>query len=387
MDSLNYKMIIIIVLIAALIVLGLLLLLQRKRGRRSRGNYYIDALHALIEGRSDDALKLLMNAVRMGESSTDAYLQLGILLREKGQNEKALQLHKGLMVRRDLSDDEEKAVTVAIADDFEALGKTERAVQTLEQLDKRRKEPEVVLSLHRLHHRNGEYDKALSSLKDLGKLDRSYGGGERASYLASVADRLIHDGRNEEAEKYLDRARREDKNSVSALYLSGMQAMKKGDLDAAAGSLERLLEIDICYFAEVLPHLKKALFESGRFQDLERLLTGLIKRHPVETELIIELASFYERKGELDEAIRILEEEKELLSRDPVAKARLASLYLQRGETDSARRMLEKLDVDSQNRFIYYCKVCGSISSTPLSYCSGCSNFKSFTRDHENISR
>ena len=64
MEYFNYKIIIIIVLVAALIVLGLLLLLQRKRGRRPRRNYYVDALHALIEGRSDDALKLLMNAVR-----------------------------------------------------------------------------------------------------------------------------------------------------------------------------------------------------------------------------------------------------------------------------------------------------------------------------------
>lgn len=387
MESFNYKLIIIIALAAALALLGLLLLLQRKRGRRSSRNYYVDALHALIDGRSDDALKLLMNAVRMGETSTDAYLQLGNLLREKGQNDRALQLHKGLMVRRDLSDAEEKTVTVAIAEDFDSMGKTERAVQTLEQLTKRRKDPEVMLFLHRLHHRKGDYDKAFASLKDVGKLDRSYGGGKRAAYLASVADRLIHDGQGEDAERYLDRSRKEDRDSIPALYLSGMQAMKAGDLDAATSSLERLLEIDIGYFSEVLPHLKKALFESGRFQDLERLLTGLLGRHPEDTELLTELASFYERKGELDSAIRILEEEKGLLAGDPIAAARLASLYLQRGETESARKVLDTLDLESKNKIIYYCSVCGNVSSTPLTYCNACSNFDSFTRNHENINR
>jgi lipopolysaccharide biosynthesis regulator YciM len=387
MESFNYRMIIIIALIAALAVLGLLLLLQRKRGKRSNRNYYIDALHALIEGRRDDALKLLMTAVRMGESSTDAYLQLGNLLRERGQNDRALQLHKSLMVRRDLSEEEEKAVTVAIADDFDALGKTERAVQSLEQLSRRRKDPEVMLSLHRLHHRNGDYDKAFSSLKDVGKIDRSYGSAQRAAYLSSVADRLIRDGRSDEAERYLDRARKEEKNSVPALYLSGMQAMKQGDLDAASGNLERLLEVDIGHFTDVLPHLKKALFESGRFQDLERLLTGLIRRHPEKSELLTELASFYEKKGELGEAVKILEEEKDLLSGDPIAASRLASLYLQNGEMESARRTLEALDLESKNEIIYYCKVCGDVSPAPLSYCSGCSNFDSYMKDHENIGR
>jgi lipopolysaccharide biosynthesis regulator YciM len=387
MDSLNYKMIIIIALIVALGLLGLLLLIQRKRGRRSNRNYYVDALHALIEGRQDDALKLLMKAVRLGESSTDAYLQLGNLLRQKGHTDRALQLHKGLMVRRDLSEDEEKAVTVAIADDFDALGRTERAIQTLEQLNRRRKDPEVMLSLHRLHHRDGDIEKAFSSLRDVGKLDKSYNGAKRAAYLTSVADRLLHDGRSEEAERYLDRARREDRHSIPALYISGMQAMKEGDLDTAVGNLERLFDADIGYFAEMLPLLKKALFEAGRFQDLERLLTELLKRNPEATELLTELASFYEKKGEIDEAVRLLESERALVSADPIASARLASLYLQRGETQAARRTLETVDVESKNRIIYYCRVCGNVSSAPLNYCSGCSNFDSFTKDHENISR
>ena len=387
MDSLNYKMIIIIALIVALGLLGLLLLLQRKRGRRSNRNYYVDALHALIEGRQDDALKLLMKAVRLGESSTDAYLQLGNLLRQKGHTDRALQLHKGLMVRRDLSEDEEKAVTVAIADDFDALGRTERAIQTLEQLNRRRKDPEVMLSLHRLHHRDGDFEKAFSSLRDVGKLDKLYNGAKRAAYLTSVADRLLHDGRSEEAERYLDRARREDRHSIPALYVSGMQALKVGDLEAAVGNLERLFDADIGYFAEMLPLLKKALFEAGRFQDLERLLTELLKRNPEKTELLTELASFYEKKGEIDEAVRLLEDERELVSADPIASARLASLYLQRGETQAARRTLETVDVESKNRIIYYCRVCGNVSSAPLNYCSGCSNFDSFTKDHENISR
>ena len=242
-------------------------------------------------------------------------------------------------------------------------------------------------ALHRLHHRNGDYDKALASLKDAGKLDKSYGSGKRAAYLASIADRLVSDGQGEEAQRYLDRSRREDRDSISALYLSGMQAMRDGDLDDAARNLERLLVIDIEYFSEVLPHLKKALFESGRFQDLERLLRALIERHPEETELLTELASFYERKGELDSAVKVLEEERGLVSSDPAATARLASLYLQRGETESARRALDTLDMDSKNKIIYYCSTCGNVSWAPLSYCNVCSSFDSFTRNHEDISR
>ncbi|MCK4349565.1 MAG: hypothetical protein KAX13_01835, partial [Candidatus Krumholzibacteria bacterium] len=80
METLNFKLILILILLAALAVLGVLLFFHRKRSGRSGRSYYIDALHAMVEGRKGDAFKLLTTAVKMGESSTDAYLQLGILL-------------------------------------------------------------------------------------------------------------------------------------------------------------------------------------------------------------------------------------------------------------------------------------------------------------------
>jgi lipopolysaccharide biosynthesis regulator YciM len=386
MGDLNYKLVLIIFLAAALVVLGLLLLIQRKRGRKTSRNYYVEALHALIDRRTDDALHLFMNAVRMGESSTDAYLQLGNLLREKGQSEKALQVHRGLLVRRDLDDEEQKSVIMAIAEDFQALGKTERAIQTIENIDKRRKDAEVMLSLHRLYHRSGDYDRAFFSLRDVVRLDRSYDKSMLADYLASVADSLIRKGMRSDAEKYLDQAKKVNRDSVSTLYLSGKLAMEEGDLGEAAKQWENMLQTDIGCFDEVLPLLQKALYESGRFQDLERILNRLIQRHPEQPSLHLALASFYEKKGEWDAAIRIIEDEKNLLADSPAAAIRLASLFLQKGEKDSARRVLDSAGANSDEKVVYYCQSCGHIAAVPLSYCDSCSTFGSFTRNYEEIS-
>lgn len=386
MEATHFKIVLLVFLGAAFAILGLLLSLQRKRGHKASRNYYIEALHALIEQRTDDALQLLMSAVRMGETSTDAYLQLGKLLGEKGQYERALQVHKSLMVRRDLSDDEQKSVIVAIAEDFDGLGRTAKAIQTLENLSRRSKDPDIQLSLHKLHHRSGDYEKAFSCLRNVSRIDKSYERSMLAGYLASVAYDLIRAGERSEAGKFLERARKEYRNAASALYVSGRLAMHEDDLSEAAKQWQRLLETDIRYFDEVLPSLQKSLYESGRFQDLEKILTGLIERHPDEHSIPLALSSFYEKMGEKETAISILEEDASPGSNDPIAAARLASLYLQRGEDESALRILDSIGVNSDEPVLYQCKVCSHIADAPLSYCNSCSSFNTFTKDYEKIS-
>ena len=383
METLNFKLILILILLAALAVLGVLLFFQRKRSGRSGRSYYIDALHAMVEGRKGDAFKLLTNAVKMGESSTDAYLQLGILLRERGQPERALQLHKGLMVRRDLEGSEEKSVSVAIAEDLESLGRTEKAIQMLENLSRKRKDAETLLFLHKLYHRKGDHERAISTIKELGKIDKSYGGADRAGYLASVSQTILKEGKRDEAKKMLERARKEYRDSIPALYLSANLAMQEKDLESAARFWEKLLEIDIDCFCEVLPLLEKTLYSSGMFQDLERILDKLIKRYPEDPAVITALATFYDKKGEKDKAIRILEEERSLLTKNAVASAKLASLYLQDGEQESAKRVLDEIDIKSKSDAAYICGSCGDFAIYPMTYCNACSNFGSFKKAYE----
>lgn len=383
METLNYKLVLIVILLAALAILGILLFVQRRRSGKSGRSYYIDALHAMVEGRKEDAFKLLTTAVKMGESSTDAYLQLGILLRERGQPDKALQLHKGLMVRRDLEGSEEKSVIMAIAEDLESLGKTEKAIQMLENLSRKRKDAETLLFLHKLYHQRGEYDRAISAIKDLGKIEKGYGGSVRAGYLATVSQMLMKDGKKDEARKMLERARKEHRDSIPALYLSASLAMQEEDLVSAARFWEKLLEIDIDCFCEVLPFLEKTLYSSGEFQDLERILDKLIKRYPEEPAVITALATFYEKKGERDKAVRILEEERSILAKNAVASAKLASLYLQNGEQESARHVLEEIDINSKTDAAYICGSCGDFAIYPLTYCNACSSFGSFKKAYE----
>ena len=113
------------------------------------------------------------------------------------------------------------------------------------------------------------------------------------------------------------------------------------------------------------------------------ILDKLFKRYPEEPSVIAALATFYEKKGERDKALRILEEERSTLTRNAVASAKLASLYLQDGNQESARRVLDEIDINSKSDAAYICAECGDFAIYPLSYCNACSSFGKFKKAYE----
>ncbi len=381
MDTENIRIIVISALACALVLLSVIVLLQRKKRGRARRSRYIEALYALIDGRKDDAYTLLTSAVRNGEDDVDAYIQLGDLMRERGQAEKALQLHRGLTVRSDLGLDDEKTVQLSIAEDLAALGKTERAVAALETVRKKRRDADVLATLHRLYNIQGDFESAYGALRELSRIDDSVTPRMRASYLASVACALIDSGDSDRAGKYLDKARKEDRACTGALYLSAGLAMDSGDLDRAARRWEELLSIDMGYFPEVAARLEKALFESGRFDELEGILSRLLAEYPSDSLLLASLAGFYSKKGEISRGIDLLESDRGRIAGDNNLVVSLASLYIKNGRTDEALSVLEENDRIPPVSCSWKCSSCGETYRTSLGFCRICCSFDSIRKD------
>ncbi len=381
METMNIRLIVITVLALAVVLLSVIVLLQRRKRGTGRRSMYVEALYALIEGRKDDAYSLLSSAVRNGEDDIDAYIQLGNLMRERGQADKALQLHRGLTVRPGLGFDDEKAVQIAIAQDLASLGKTERAVAALETVRRKRKDADVLAALQELYHTRGDYENSYDALRDLSRIDNSITPLMRSSYLTSIACMKIESGDIDGAAKYLDKARKEDASCPGALYLSAGLAMDKGDLDRAVRMWEDLLSVDMGYFPEVAARLEKALFESGRFDELEGILSRLLEKYPAESLLLSTLAGFYAKKGEISRGIDLLEGERGRVSGNNKLAVSLASLYIKSGRTDEALSVLEENDRIPSAAGSWKCGSCGEAFGTSLGFCRACCSFDSIIKD------
>ena len=119
------------------------------------------------------------------------------------------------------------------------------------------------------------------------------------------------------------------------------------------------------------------LFSLGNFGKIENFYENILSKKPGDIRTITALAGFYERKGDVDKAITLVEE---LIEKNPdsrVAKIALSKLLIAQGKGDEAseilNELLEKIEVDieivcsncghKERSMLWLCPVCGQIDT------------------------
>ncbi len=381
---LTTKYILIIILGAALVLIALIIMAERKRKGKSKRSGYIEALYALIDGDRNKALDHLKNAVKSGEEDTGAYILLGDLLRDFKQPGKALQVHRSMSVRKDLSEEEKKAIQISIAEDLGSLGRVEEAIETLEKIKRKRRSSETLYALHKFYHITGDYRRAFKNLKELINIDAFLKEDIGASYMVAVAQEHLQRNESEEAVKYSELALKEDSNYPPALYISGLSLMKDGQTKKALDRWIHLLENDISYFRGTIGLMEETLFEEENFQEMQKILEKIYSLYPGNPEVFYSLVKFHERKGELEEIFRIFEKERGQLRMDDELKIKMVSVYIENSRIDEA---VDILKMDTAEKILqkeyFECESCGHRSEIPLSYCRNCLLFNTLRRKYE----
>jgi tetratricopeptide (TPR) repeat protein len=156
------------------------------RGRHERPvervrDSYADALRLLADGKPSDAFVRLQQAVVAGQAPPDAYVRIGRMLRERGDAARALQIHRSLTVKSDLTHRERLDVYANVAEDHLALSQPERALRTIEGAMRamNERDPALLALGMRASHALGRSEEAYEYLKEL----RKAGG---SSYPSSI---------------------------------------------------------------------------------------------------------------------------------------------------------------------------------------------------------
>ncbi|MCI0409624.1 MAG: hypothetical protein L0191_13860, partial [Acidobacteria bacterium] len=107
---------------------------QSSGGRLGESIHYILGLDYLAAHQIDQAIVELTRAVKLDTEAVEIYLILGNLFREKGQLERAIQIHQSILHRPRLSARERAHTLLCLGIDFKRAGFRERAAQTFEQV-------------------------------------------------------------------------------------------------------------------------------------------------------------------------------------------------------------------------------------------------------------
>ena len=355
------------------------------RGRRVRRvervpEPYTEGLRLLVEGRNADAFVRLQQAVLSGHAPTDAYVRIGRMLRERGEGERALQIHRSLTVKPDLTRQEKIDVYGSVAEDHAALGHPERALRTVETVMRRTGLRDAALVRIAMHacHAMGRSEEAYEYLKELRKAG-GVGEREMALYLVSIAEKDMEKGRVRDAKKTLARALRHDGECASALFALGSLEEKAEDLDSAIKHWRHVARLSGDLSPASLRNLERVLYQRGTFNEVEAVYREVLEARPADEHAAVALASFYRKQGRAREAIALLEDHAQANPEAVAGTLLLTAIYAGLGEEEELDRLADR-GLRFLDRPSHFTCVCGFESSVMRWHCPECNRFDTFTR-------
>jgi len=304
---------------------------NRKTGTKE---LYSEGLDMMINGLQRSAYNNFKKIVDLDSNNIKAYLRLGQVLRESGNPDKALKIHKGLTIRQNLSSYDQLELYKNIALNYFDLKKIDKAVeQTLKILKLDSKNKWAISKLIDFHMKLNDWEKATEYLETLQRitknpnqhklglftiqqgrifLEKNNFNSARRKFEKSLAIDstltasyyFIAESHSKESDKYFNRAEKiDDKNSDEYKKL----------FDQALVSLSNAIPMWIKYSKSkpkqswmVIHLLKDALFALDRYDELEYILKEILDNDNNNSEVIASLADMYAHKGDLDNALDIV---------------------------------------------------------------------------------
>jgi len=374
------------VLVLAAFAVALTVTIRGGKSRRARTeDPYVEGLRHLLDGDRSAAFSSLQKSIKSGRAPTDAYIRLGKLLRESGDPGKALQIHRSLTVKTDLTKREKVELFVNIALDYSAQGNAsqsagvlETAVQTLGL-----KDSEVYRLLAREYLVLGNTESSYRYLKEMKRLG-TIGERELSLFLCTVGENAVEQGDPKEAKKLLQKALKHQSDNAVALLALGNLEEKLGNENEALDRWKTAALISPELSADALKKIEHVMFHRGTFGEIERVYREVLEARPWDEYATLALASFYKKQGRGEDAIEFLEEFRSMHPGSIGTTVLLTSLYASHDDTGALDTFLEELETSAtEAKVTFECGDCGFHAPGMRWHCPRCNSFNSFKKKHD----
>ena len=330
-----YNYIIVFLCIGSLVGLFFYILKLKPNKRTDIKELYSQGLDMMINGLQRSAYNNFKKIVELDSENIKAYLRLGQVLRESGNTNKALKIHKSLLIRQNLTSYELNELHKNLALDYFEMNQFEKAIEeALEILKTDKKNSWAISQLIIFHKKLNQWDKACEYLERLNKINRT-------TDLHKLWLFIIQEGRIFQNNKEFKLARNKFEKALSvnpdlsASYFfiaetfskeseEYFQQAEKNDnkeseeykkyLNKALESLSKAIPMWIKYANSnpkqswmVIHLLKDALFALDRYNELEQILKNIIQKDNNNSEVVATLADMYAHKGDLKNALEIVD--------------------------------------------------------------------------------
>lgn len=355
---------------------------RRERARRRQEalperlhDAYFNGLTRLIDNDAEGAIEHFVEALKRDSGMIRLRLALGTLFRQRGEIQRATQLHQDILAAPDLGVDEAREVKTALAEDYLAAGLHDRAEHLLSELVKGRDDPFREVAgrlLLRLFEREREWRKALE-LAGRFRFAKAEDRVAVAHYCCELAEEEANADQGVAAVRLAEKALEWDPDCVRASLFLADWHMAQGQWRDAVRPLRRIESQAPGFVSEAIPRLVACYRQLDQPQALRAALEEGLDRAPSTTALLALADILAEERGDYQAASFMTDQ----LKRRPTVKGfnRLIDFHLQFAEGEARESLMVLRGLSGQllqAKPRYRCRRCGFSGKQLHWQCPGC---------------
>jgi len=243
-------------------------------------------------------------------------LQLGNILRSENTDQ-AIKIHQSLTVRPNLIPEQKVAIHKALAKDYIEIGHTKNAIEEAKKILLIEKRNLWSLKfLIKTSEENQDWEEAALWSKHLQKVSGKKEVNDLSRFDIYKGLDCMRNGKIEEAESFFKTAiKKSPENSKPYKFLGNLYE-KNRDLVKALENWKVYATKDKKSGIDVYHKIESALFDLGRYSEVEKFYQKLISLDKFNLEAVIKLANVLEEKGEASTALSLIENSTDKNSKD-----------------------------------------------------------------------
>ncbi|WP_027010201.1 lipopolysaccharide assembly protein LapB [Conchiformibius kuhniae] len=335
-------------------------------------------LDALVERNTGKAARQLAEAVEQLHNACEPALTLGKLYRQRGENDKAIALHRALLDSPDIGNRRDR-VAYELGLDYQSAGLVDRAERIfldLQQGNMAKQAREVLLNIYQ---QDRDWEKAVATAQALAHDEQTYQF-EIAQFYCEMAQAALFRSDTAQAHAHALAALAANKKCTRANMILGDIAQKHGDFAAAVAAYTAIEKQNHAYLGMVGERLYDAYDAWGKPEEGLAVLTGYAQTFPQLdlVNVIYEKSLLLHGEGAANAAA--VERVR--------AKPDLAGVYRLLGLQISDLNPAWKADADMmrgivgrqlQKALMYRCRHCHFKSQVFFWHCPACNKWETFT--------
>jgi len=254
---------------------------------------YIQGLNYLLANKSDKAIELFVDLIKVDNETMETHLALGNLFRSKGEVDHAIKIHQNLVARPNLDQNQRVMALSELAEDYLKAGLLDRAENLFKELVQiNPKNVYAQRKLFELYSLEKTWVQARDAAQVLADQDEPDGRLILTHCYCEMAESAMLSGNLRDAKGYLDKAIQIDGKCMRALLSLIDFHIKNNDMTKAAKLFRQLLNSSPQFIDIFIKPARDIFLKHGSGEKYQEFLTSQYEKTNSATVAIELLNSF-----------------------------------------------------------------------------------------------